>query len=326
VVAPVAAIAVVRRRNERIRQAVGLGAPSGEVGVIVAVVAIPLLLAVAAAGPVLRTHTGLRIRTDAQAYFILDTSRSMAAASSFKAPTRFDLAQAAAIRLRDDAIPDVPSGVASLTTELLPHLFPSPDLPAFNSTVDGAVGVEKPLPPFLVFGVRGTSFGPLAQLRNQGFFNPTTKHRLAILLTDGESGAIDAASIGKALTLSTALPSTQFRGFTARAPEPPVSLFVVRVGSGADRIYDADGATERNYRPDPTAAATVASLASAADGRAFTDAQLDQAGAALRAALGSGSSHAVGVTTKDRNLAPYFALAAGLVLAFVLWRRNARYL
>jgi hypothetical protein len=61
--------------------------------------------------------------------------------------------------------------------------------------VENAVGVEKPLPPFLVYGVRGTSFGPLAQLRSQGFFNPKTPHRVAILLTDGESGASGPSSV-----------------------------------------------------------------------------------------------------------------------------------
>src|SRR6202035_960764 len=106
-----------------------------------------------AAGPSLRTHTGPRIRTDAEAIFIFDTSRSMAAAANVNAPTRLEAAQSAALQLRDQSIPEVPSGVASLTTELLPHLFPTPDVDAFNSTVENALGVEKPPPPFLKYGV-----------------------------------------------------------------------------------------------------------------------------------------------------------------------------
>ena len=325
VVLPLLAYTVTSRRNARIRELIGLAPPATRGrATIAAVVAVPLLLGIACAGPALRTHSGRRIRTDAQAIFILDTSRSMAAAAGFRAPTRFDQAQAAAIKLRDDAIPDVPSGVASLTTELLPHLFPGPDLNAFNSTVENAVGVEKPLPPFLVYGVRGTSFGPLAQLRSQGFFNPKTPHRVAILLTDGESGAIAATTIANALSLAAAPPASNLvRGLPPRPPEPPVSLIVIRVGSGSDRIYDSDGTPERNYRPDPTAAATVASLVTPAHGRAFTTGQLGQAGAAIRSALGSGANRHVGLTTKTLNLAPYFALAALIALGFVIWKRNA---
>lgn len=322
---PLLAYTVTSRRNARNRELIGLAPPATRGrDMIAALVAVPLLLGIACAGPALRTHSGRRIRTDAQAMFILDTSRSMAAAAGFRAPTRFDEAQTAAIKLRDDTIPDVPSGVASLTTELLPHLFPSPDLNAFNSTVEKAVGVEKPLPPFLVYGVRGTSFGPLAQLRNQGFFNPTTSHRVAILLTDGESGAIAPTTIADALSLSTPPPGNNLvRGLPPRPPEPPVSLIVVRVGSGSDRIYDSNGALERNYRPDPTAGSTVRSLVAAAHGRAFTTGQLGQVGNAIRSSLGSGGARRVGLTTKTLNLAPYFALAALIALGFVIWKRNA---
>jgi hypothetical protein len=320
---PLGAFVVSSRRNAKGRAVLGLVPPESSArSTLAALVAVPLLLGIAAMAPAFRTHVGRRIRTDAQAIFILDTSRSMAASASFTAPTRFDEAEAAAIRLRDDAIPDVPSGVASLTTELLPHLFPTSDIDAFNTTVEDATGIEKPPPPFLLTGVLGTSFGPLSELRNQGFFNPTTTHRLAILLSDGESGAIAASTIGQALTLTSTTPSRGFGGFLARAPEPPVSLFIVRVGGSSDRIYYSNGQIERTYRPDPTAASTVASLAAAAHGQVFTTADLSEAGSALRRALGSGGSHPVGTKTTTFNLAPFLAFAALIPLAFVILRRN----
>jgi hypothetical protein len=322
---PLVAYTLSSRRSSRARVLLGLAPASSDRALVAALVSVPLLLGIAAAGPALRTHSGRRIRTDAQAIFILDTSRSMAAAESFRAPTRLEQAQAAAIRLRDDAIPDVASGAASLTTELLPHLLPSPDLDAFDSTVRSAMGVEKPPPPFLLFGVKGTSFGPLFQLRGQGFFNPTTTHRLAILLTDGESGAIDAPTIGKALTLPEGYPPPSlFRGLPSKKPEPPVSLFIIRVGSKADRIYNANGTIEKDYRPDPTAADTVDTLAAAAHGRAFTTRQLGEAGATLRQALGSGGRRVEGIKTNTFNLAPFFALAALISLGLVIWQRNTR--
>jgi hypothetical protein len=325
---PLVAFMLSSQASARGRAVLGLAPPEAEARwTFLALVAVPLLLGLAAAGPAFRTHVGKKIRNDAQAIFIFDTSRSMAAAAGFKAPTRLDEAQAAAMQLRADAIPDVPSGVASLTTELLPHLFPTTDVDAFNTTVEDAIGIEKPPPPFLTYGILGTSFGPLAELRNEGFFNPTTKHRLAILLSDGESGAIEPSTIGQALTLASGPPSSGlFRGIPARAPEPPVSLFIVRVGSSPDRIYDSDGHVERAYRPDPTAAGTVASLAAAAHARVFTTADLSQAGSALREALGSGGSHLEGSRTKTFNLAPFVALAALIPLAFVVFRRNLTHL
>lgn len=325
---PLAAWRRSRRRNARGLQILGLPAPeSGRLGVLIALMAAPLLLGLAAAGPAIRTHVGRRVRTDAQAIFIFDTSRSMAAAASYQSPSRFAEAQAAAIQLRDDAIPEVPSGVASLTTELLPHLFPTPDVDAFNSTVEHALGVEKPPPPFLLYGVLGTSFGPLFELRSQGYFNPNAKHRLAILLTDGESGAIDASTIGQALNLPSGYPPApllQAPGLPIRRPQPPVSLFIIRVGSGADRIYKSDGSIEAAYRPEPTAADIVSSLAAASHGYVFTASHLAAAGVALRKALGSGRSTLQGANTKTVNLGAYIALAIIIPLGVIIWERNLR--
>ena len=178
VVAPLAAYLFAAAHNARGRAVLGLtvAAPTRR-WELFAIVLVPLLLGAAAAGPALRSHVGRRIRTDAQAIFIFDTSRSMAASAGRHAPTRFAQAQAAAITLRAEAIPEIPAGVSSLTTEMLPHLFPTADEEAFNSVVKNALGVEKPPPPFLLYGVRGTSFGALALLRTQGYFDPTTKEK-----------------------------------------------------------------------------------------------------------------------------------------------------
>ena len=172
----------------------------------------PLLVGLAAAGPAWRTHAGHPVRTDAQALFIFDTSRSMAAASSASAATRMAQARAAAIQLRDTAIPEVPSGVASLTTQLLPHLFPTSNVGAFDSTVENAIGVERPPPPALELGLTGTSFRPLMELRDTGFFNPDTEHRFAILLTDGESSQFDPASLADSLSGERGQQGGQFGG------------------------------------------------------------------------------------------------------------------
>lgn len=321
VVPPVIAFTVAASRNARGRALLRLPPPgSSRRTALLAVAAVPLLLGLAAAGPALRRHVGRRVRTDAQAVFVFDTSRSMAAAPSFTAQSRFAQAQQAAIKLRHDAIPDIPSGVASFTTQLIPHMFPTPNEAAFNSTVENVIGVLKPPPPFFTFGVSGTSFGPLAGLRNQGYFTPTTQHRVAIVLTDGESGPFDPAALRQALSLSQR--TSVFPGRPIFRIEPPVSLLVVRVGSPTDKIYDSRHNIEAAYRPLPQAAANTDSLARSTHGRAIPVTDLAAASAALKRLTGSGHTSRQGVKTKTIALAPWVVLVAFLPLGLVLRRRN----
>jgi hypothetical protein len=299
-----------------------LAPPNSDRASVVALAAVPLLLGLAATGPALRTHVGRRVRTDTQAIFVFDTSRSMAASNGPHAPTRFAQAQAAALELRNQAIADVPSGVSSLTTLLLPLLFPTPNTAAFDSTVESAVGIEKPPPPFFQSGVTGTSFAAIDSLRNQGFFNPTITHRFAILLTDGESGPIGTSAVGQALEQSATAAQSYGNGRLAQKLESPVVLFIVRVGGTRDRIYHADGSIEAAYRPDPQAPVIVSTLAAAAGGRAFTIANLSAAEAALRQAVSAEHTSLRGVNTKTTTLAPYVVLAAFAPLILIIRRRN----
>ena len=85
---------------------------------LLAFAAVPALLGAAATQPALRSPTTARVRTDAQAFFVIDISRSMLAS----APRRPD-----AVRAREDrgdraarGDPEIPSGVATLTDRVLP--------------------------------------------------------------------------------------------------------------------------------------------------------------------------------------------------------------
>ena len=314
------AVVHVARRNARGRKLLGLASPRrSDRATLAAVAAVPFLLGVAGGGPALRTHTGRTVRTDAQAMFVFDTSRSMAASASFASPTRFALAQSAAIKLRA-AIADVPSGVASFTTEVIPHLFPTPDAAAFNSTVVDAIGIERPPPPFFKFGVSGTSFGPLALLRNQGFFMPSIKHRYAVVLTDGETGPFDPAALHLALSVSQQ--RSVFPGRIIPAIEPPVELFVLRVGSSTDRIYRNRTSVEAAYRPDPRGPHNASDLAAATGGRSYDGSDLSAAVEGLRHLVGEERGAHEGLQPKTTNLAPYVVLLALLPLAVILRRRN----
>jgi hypothetical protein len=93
-----------------------LGLPEGPPprAAVAAVAAVAVLLGLAATQPVLAMEHGGLVRTDAEVYVVLDTSRSMLASSDPEADNRFERAQAVALRLRS-ALDDVPVGVASLT-------------------------------------------------------------------------------------------------------------------------------------------------------------------------------------------------------------------
>jgi hypothetical protein len=321
VLPPVFAFAKVAARNARGAALLRLPPQkSGRRGVLAAVAVVPLLLGLAAAGPAWRKHVGHRIRTDAQAVFVFDTSRSMAASASFNDQTRFAEAQAAAIKLRHEVIPEIPSGVATFTTQLIPHLFPTPNEAAFNTTVLQAIGIEKPPPPFFKFGLSGTSFAPLAGLRNQGYFNPATKHRFAVVLTDGESGPFDPTALKQALSQPPLVAT--FPGRPIAKAEAPVSLLVVRVGAPTDHIYDSLHRIEVAYRPELRAADNAESVARAGRGHAFAVADLKAASAALKRMTGSGHSTLQGINTKTIALAPYVVLVALAPLGLILRRRN----
>ena len=135
---PLVALVLAERRAARARSLLRLEPPGiAEQAVPAAgIVLTAILLGLAAAQPVVRSIDERRVRDDAQALFVVDTSRSMLAASSPDAATRFDRARAAAQRLRT-SLPEVPTGLASLTDRMLPVVLPTPDGRVFSSRAPG---------------------------------------------------------------------------------------------------------------------------------------------------------------------------------------------
>jgi hypothetical protein len=237
------------------------------------------------------------VRRDAQVLFVVDTSRSMAAASGATGATRLARATAAAANLRA-SIPDVESGIATLTDRVLPNLLPVADIPSFDATLQRSVGIERPPPRSAA--VRATTYTALSDIPPAGFFAPTAKRRVVVLLTDGESAPFNPGAVATSLR--------------------PAALVVVRIWRAGESIVG-----EPAYRPDPAGAAALAALASAAGGRVFGEDGIGAAGAALRAKLGSGPT--ARVTTRRRQetaLAPFVAIAALLPLGVFLRRRPSR--
>ncbi|HET6944357.1 MAG TPA: VWA domain-containing protein [Gaiellaceae bacterium] len=302
---PLAAVIVGEVRVAAVRRALGLRAPARRTGLrrpVLAAASIALL-GLAASQPTLASTSSRHVRSDVEAMFVVDTSRSMAASATRTSPTRLDRARAAAVRLRA-SIPDVAAGVATLTDRVLPDLLPVPDSAGFDAVVERAVGIDRPPPSQTSPQV--TTYGPLTSLATGNYFDSTATRRLVVLLTDGESDPFDTGTIARELSAR--------EGYR---------LLAIRFWHGDESIYDADGRPETAYRPDPAGRAILASLAAAAGGRSFEEDQLGAASGYLHRVAGRGPTHRVPGSEPTRTaLAPYVALVALLLFLASLWRRS----
>jgi VWA domain-containing protein len=303
-VLPLLALRHIRRRARTTRAALGVAQPSRRslVAPIAALVAGGLLLAVAATQPVFAWTRDRTVRTDAEAFVVLDVSRSMLAQKDLDSPQRIERAKEAAKELRR-GLPDVRVGVASLTDRVLPHLFPSPDEKVFDATIDRSVGIERP-PPRASFLTGATSLNALATMRGLRYFTPSSTARVAVVLTDGESEPVANARLG---------------GLFRR--DPAIGLVFVQFWSEDEKVFTR-GAPEPQYAPAPGARATLDRLAASTDGAVYSENQLGAAGRKVRQDLGSGPTIVQGERAGKLALAPYLALVALLPFGFALWRRD----
>jgi hypothetical protein len=301
--APAAAALAARRRVGVVRRGLGLAPPSGRADLrrLAMLTAGLALLGLAAAQPALTHGSTRRVRSDVQALFVFDTSGSMAASAGPTTPTRLDRAAAAAERLRA-AIPDVESGVATLTDRILPELPPVADEAGFDGVVSRAVAIETPPP--LGVSLRATSYAPLATIPTTGYFDPSAKRRIVVLLTDGESAPFDAGAVVRAL-----------------AARPRTTLLAIRFWRAGESVYLPDGRRDPGYRSDPSGRALLDGLASDAGGRAFEESDLGAAARELRSRVGSGPTVVrPGEVRSRRALGPYLAaLGAVLIAVATLW-------
>ena len=302
---PLVAFLVVERRAHRVRSQLQLPEPSlrSKLPLALSLAAVPILLAAAAAQPVLESREQRSVRADAEAFMIFDTSRSMLAAESAGAPNRLERSRVAAEKVRRQ-LADIPVGIASLTNRMLPHLFPSIDNATFVSTLERSIGIERP-PPNRTERLQVTNFAPLARLQPENYFAPQATKRIAIVFTDGETRFTPPQNLRRSLTRP-----------------PGVDLIFVHVADPDERVFGPSGAPEPAYRADPRSQARVAAMARLVDGEAFEEQQLGDVTAAARDALGSGVEVNRGTQRRSRPLAAYVALAAFVPLFVILRRRN----
>ena len=301
---PLASFLRMRRAGREVRSRLGLGQPRRRfyAPALGALTATAACFALAAAQPVLSFDEKQRVRTDAEAFFVLDTTRSMLARSGPDGETRISRAKKLALAL-GATVPSVPTGLGSVTDRTLPHLFPTTDQDVFRATLTKAIGIERP-PPVHTLSQRVTSLEALSAVPTQGFFSPTAERRVLVVLTDGET-----------------LPGTRARlGSLFRRPPGIASLFV-HVWGRDERVYRGQ-APEPGYRADPGADELLARLAGQVGGEVFDEGDATEVAGRLRSLVGSGPTVVEGHRREHVALAPPLAAAALLPLVLLLWRRE----
>ncbi|HUQ22812.1 MAG TPA: VWA domain-containing protein [Gaiellaceae bacterium] len=301
---PLAGLVLVRRRGAAVRHAIGLPEPSALARrlPLAALLVAGVLLGSAAAQPRVEWTSARKVRSDAEAFVVLDTSRSMLARSSPASPIRYARATHAALQFRT-SFQDVPIGIASFTDRVLPHLFPSVDDDIFVATLRRSIGIDRP-PPQGTFSSTATRLGALESVVSRRFFTPTSRARLLFVITDGESVPISGAKIGIAF----------------RRP-PGVDTIFLHVWDDTERVYNGAQA-EPQYSPDPRSRGILDAAAEALGGYVYDEKELGAAIAKAHGLLGDGRTVTRGERRNQLALAPYLVGAVFLPLALLLWRRD----
>jgi hypothetical protein len=278
---PLAALWLAQRRKRVIRNALGLSPPTGTATRLGAgaIVGFAVLVAAATAQPVLLRQKPIRVRQDAQAYVVVDVTRSMLAARSADGPTRLERALEA------------------------PHVFPTTDSSVFGSGLRRSIGVEQP-PPDRGIGAVLTAFDALAPLQTHNFFDRDATRRVAVVLTDGETTAVDRSTIDELRS------------------EPPLELVLVRLWDERERIFQSRVAADRTYTTNPASTAVLQSFVAATGARLFDEQHVDEAAATVRRLLGRGQASHAGMEVSAKSLAGWAFGLAFLPLGYLLWRRN----
>jgi von Willebrand factor type A domain len=292
------------RRLAHVRSALRLKEPSrrGRFAIASALAGVCALLALAAAQPVVATTRELPERTDAQVFVVLDTSRSMHASAEPGAPSRFERARSIAVSLRD-ALPEVPMGIASMTSGVLPHLFPTTDRRVFVATSKDSIDIERPPPSFSA--TLATAIEGIADVPVKNYFPPSAKKRVLVVLSDGESRPLENAAEFDA----------------AFDKKPGIETIFVRLWYEDERIY-LTRVAEVGYEPDPTSDEQLEDIADLIDARVIAESEARELPDLVAKAVGTGPTIAREHEGRRRALMPWITLAAIFPLGFVLVRRN----
>lgn len=264
-------------------------------------VAVGLLLAAAAAQPVVSTREAREGREGVEVIAVLDVTRSMLARRSPSEPTRLERSRTLAKQVRAE-LTDVEFGLTSLTDRVLPHLFPTLGVNSFAAAIDRSIGIERPPPDRSTR--RATALGALADLARLHFFRPDSYRRIVLVLTDGETVPVDLGT------------------FRTRLVNGRINTIFVHVWRGDERIFESEDTASAAYRPDVSSIRALRRVAGAVDGALFVEGETSKVIAEIRRLVGDGPTVPRGRELRSTALAPHLAAAAFLPLLLLLRRRN----
>ena len=259
----------------------------------VGLISLAVLVAVTAAQPAIRTTDSTPLRSDAELLLTFDVSRSMEATQARGGVVRLERARALGRELHE-AIPDVPTGVATLTNRMMPLLFPTGDERGVTAVIDHSLRLMQPQPAALT-AARASSLGALTLAADRSYYNPSARKRALVVFSDLDS---DFFSLEGTLRLLR---------------QNRIEPFLVRVAAPSEQIFDASG------RPNAYVSVSTVSVEGLRRARwhAFEEGESARLVSEIRTYLGRGPVEASGLVESQRTLAPWFALAA-LVLSAVL--------
>ena len=303
-VVPLVALRDSIGRGRCVRGRLGLPGPARRLRQLLpaAVVLGAVLLGLAATQPVVEQAGAETVRTDAEVFFVLDTSRSMLARRGPDGPTRLARARATAERVRE-LLPGIPVGIASLTDRVLPHLFPTSGRDVFTATLERAIGIEQP-PPRSTLRTRVTTLQALVSPAAQNFFSPSAKHRLLVVFTDGESRPFRPEALRRALSRP-----------------PGIRVLFVSFWQRDERVYQGTS-PDLDYLPEPASRARLEQTAAVLRARVVEEGRPAAVAEAARSLLGHGPTVRQGRRSGTVALTPYLVAAAALPLSFLLWSRR----
>ncbi|MBA2294225.1 MAG: VWA domain-containing protein [Actinobacteria bacterium] len=304
VLVPLGALWLLERRKARIRALLGLAPPPTRASRLAAgaLVVLAALVATASAQPVLLRQDPVFVRADAEAYVVIDITRSMLAGASRSGDTRLERAVRVAAQVRA-AVPDVPVGLASFTNRIVPHVFPTDDAVVFRSGLRRSIEVESP-PPDRAAGAVLTAFDALAPLQTHNFFAPESRRRVAVIVTDGETNPVSQRTIA------------------ALRRRPRLDLVLVRVWGERERIFQPGVAADRSYRTDPGSTEVLRDFVRATGARLYAESDARRASAEVARLLGRGAPVRAGSQVSAQPLAVWTFGLAFVPLGYLLWRRN----
>jgi hypothetical protein len=293
------------RRAARVRVTLQLVSPArrSQVSLVCSLALVPLLLGLAAAQPVVESTRARSERTDAEVFVALDSSRSMLASTRAGSATRIERA-AALVNWLSRSLPEVPVGLAAFDGTMLPYVLPTTDGRVLATSLTDSLEIERAAQLSGQLAPRQTtSLDALAAIPRGNYFTPSSRRRVLVVLTDGETNEV-----------STRLSRAYLR-------EPRIQTIFVRFWGGDERVYTG-GVPEPAYEPDPDSAAQLERVASWVGGRVYDE---DERGGVLTAAeraVGSGPTEERRAEGQRLALMPYLTLAALFPLGLLLWRRN----